>query len=81
KIGYFGKPLIVALNKIDLSNDLENIESLVRDYMSSNYLWSWRLVKVSALKGKGLSELKKVLCEFLSPKTSEGLKTSSFRHN
>lgn len=80
KIGYFGKPLIVALNKVDLSDDLEEIENMVRDYMSSNYLWSWRLVKVSALKGAGLNELKKTLCELLSPKVSESLKTG-LEHN
>ncbi|MFN3268632.1 MAG: GTPase HflX [Zestosphaera sp.] len=81
KIGYFGKPLVVTLNKTDLSNDLENIESLVKHYMTSNYLWSWRLVKVSALRGDGLSELKKTLCELLTPKISETTKTSVLKHN
>ncbi|MEO3992806.1 MAG: GTPase HflX [Desulfurococcaceae archaeon TW002] len=81
KIGYFGKPLVIALNKIDLSNDLENIENLVKQYMTSNYLWSWRLVKVSALRGEGLSELKKTLCELLSPRISETSKTSIHKHN
>lgn len=77
RIGYFGKPLIVALNKVDLSNDLENIESLVRDYMTSNYSWSWRLVKVSALRGDGLNKLKETLCELLSPRTSDVLRPRS----
>ncbi|MGC8974967.1 MAG: GTPase HflX [Thermoprotei archaeon] len=67
RIGYFGKPLIVALNKADLSDNLENIEGMVRDYMTSNYLWDWRLVRISALKGEGLSKLKETLCELLSP--------------
>jgi GTP-binding protein HflX len=75
KIGYFGKPLVVALNKIDLSNDLEDVEELVKKYMSSNYLWSWRLVRVSALRGDGLTELKKTLCELLPPKSAENVKT------
>lgn len=74
KIGYFGKPLIVALNKVDLSNNIEETENMVRGYMSHNYLWSWHLVKVSALKGAGLSELKKTICELLSPKISESLR-------
>lgn len=81
KIGYFGKPLVIALNKTDLTNDLENIENLVKNYMSSNYLWSWRLVKVSALRGEGLNKLKETLCEFLSSKNSESSKISSLKYN
>ncbi len=65
RIGYVGKPLIVALNKIDT---VDNVDMLVRDVgalLSKHYYWAWRITPISALKGYGINTLLKVVYEYL----------------
>ncbi|PUA33129.1 MAG: GTPase HflX [Zestosphaera tikiterensis] len=68
KIGYFGKPLVVALNKVDLLNDVSEVKKVVEEVLSNHYMWSWRVVSISALKGFGVSSLKNVIYELIKPK-------------
>lgn len=65
RIGYVGKPLIVALNKIDA---VDNVDMLVRDVgtlLSKHYYWAWHVTPISALKGYGVNALLKAVCEYL----------------
>ncbi|MEM2157402.1 MAG: GTPase HflX, partial [Sulfolobales archaeon] len=53
KIRYLGKPIIVALNKVDaLNNENEAIEKLsaVKKFLDNNYRWEWDVIPLSALK-------------------------------
>ncbi|HDN76223.1 MAG TPA: GTPase HflX, partial [Acidilobales archaeon] len=45
KIGYIGKPLIIALNKIDLlkSDELYDIITKIKEMVSSLYHWDWSI--------------------------------------
>ena len=58
RIGYIGKPLVVALNKIDLidSSDLRELEAGVAEAVDSS-LWTYRVVGISALKRINIDEL------------------------
>ncbi|MEM2005307.1 MAG: GTPase HflX [Zestosphaera sp.] len=71
RVGYFGKPLVVALNKTDLCGDVRAVEEMVRDYLAARYLWEWRVVRVSALRGEGLEELRQTVHELLTYRTVE----------
>lgn len=71
RVGYFGKPLVVVLNKTDVCSDVKLVEEVVRDYLEARYLWDWRVVKVSALRGDGLDELRHVMYELLARRTVE----------
>lgn len=65
RIGYVGKPLIVALNKIDA---VDNVNMLVKDVgslLSRHYYWSWHVTLISALKGYGIDALLKTVYEYL----------------
>ncbi len=65
RIGYVGKPLIVALNKIDT---VDNVDMLVRDVgtlLSKHYYWAWHVTPISALKGYGINTLLKAVYEYL----------------
>jgi len=66
RIGYLGKPLIVALNKIDeLSDELHSKVALTRDFLSVNYRWRWEVIPISALKGLNLDVLKNLIIDML----------------
>jgi len=65
RIGYVGKPLIVALNKIDA---VDNVNMLVKDVgtlLSKHYHWSWHVAPISALKGYGIDTLLKTVYKYL----------------
>ncbi len=67
RIGYVGKPLIVALNKIDT---VDSADTLIRDVgalLSKHYYWAWRIIPISALKGYGIDILLGVVHEYLHP--------------
>jgi len=70
RIGYVGKPLIVALNKVDLVQEeyVRKLGELVERELRGG-LWSYRIVPISALKGVNIDLLKKVLEEVLEPPT------------
>ncbi len=72
RIGYFGKPLVIALNKVDACEDVDLVERMVREYVSLKYLWSWRVVRISALTGYGVEELKRVISEILTHRLRRG---------
>ncbi len=63
RVGYVGKPLVVALNKIDLvSNDeLRTVRKVVTDVITRGYPWKWGLVEISASRGVNLGKLKEVI--------------------
>ena len=70
RIGYVGKPLVVALNKVDLvqGDYVSKLEEIV-DRELRGGLWSYRVVPISALKGVNIDLLKKVLEEVLESPT------------
>ncbi len=58
RIGFIGKPLIVAVNKVDLTDDMGyGSAQLARDVLSSTTLWEWSVVRVSARTGYGIGDL------------------------
>ncbi len=63
KVGYVGKPLVIALNKIDLvsSSELSNVRYIVEDVVRREYPWSWYLVEISASKRLNLGKLAEVM--------------------
>ncbi|MCS7099512.1 MAG: GTPase [Sulfolobales archaeon] len=65
-IGFVGRPLIVALNKIDLvdSGKVAKLKSLVNSEVDRG-MWFYRVVEISALRGTNLDLLKKALLEVL----------------
>ena len=68
RIGYVGKPIIVALNKIDVISSKEDLNSkieAVEDFLDSNYRWGWRVIPLSALKEINLDLLKKCILDFI----------------
>ncbi len=66
KIGYMGKPLVVALNKIDLRDDQgHQVEDAVRRTLPDIYPWRWSVVRISALKEINLDTLKEVIADFI----------------
>ncbi len=77
RIGYVGKPLIVALNKIDA---VDNVDVLVRDVgtlLSKHYYWAWHVTPISALKGYGINALLEAVYEYLQLPSLGGNRTSS----
>lgn len=71
KIGYVGKPLVVALNKIDLCSDEgRQVEDAVRKIIPEIYPWRWSVVRISALKGVNLDALKEVVANFIKKENS-----------
>ncbi len=75
KIGYFGKPLVVALNKIDLLRDVSEVKKVVEEVLNTHYMWEWYVVSISALKGLGIESLKKIIYKLIKP---EDLSMSRF---
>lgn len=76
KIGYVGKPLLVALNKMDLTlSDLNMKLEVVRNYLSSNYMWGFEVIPISALKGLNLDLLKESLIKTLNGVRIESIRT------
>ena len=76
RIGYVGKPLIVALNKIDA---VDNVDVLVRDVgtlLSKHYYWAWHITPISALKGYGINALLEAVYEYLQLPSLGGNRTS-----
>jgi len=71
RIGYVGKPLIVALNKVDVVKDINILVKDVSELLSKNYYWSWYVAPISALTGYGMSTLLKKVYEYL-----QGVNTS-----
>jgi len=69
-IGYVGRPLVVALNKLDLVDtpSVVKLRSLIEPELNCS-LWSYKVVEVSALKGINLGGLKNTLLDAL--KSSE----------
>ncbi len=65
-IGYVGKPLVVALNKLDLVDPSREIalRELVESEVRSD-VWPYRVVSISALKRINLDSLKDALFEVL----------------
>jgi GTP-binding protein HflX len=79
KIGYIGKPIIVVLNKIDLASDNgSDAELIVKNIMSVEYPWDWRLIKVSALRGINLKGLKEVVSDYLREQLTESLRAENW---
>ncbi len=71
KIGYVGKPLVIALNKIDLCSDEgRQVEDAVRKTVPEIYPWKWSVVRISALKGVNLNVLKEVVADFIKKEGS-----------
>ena len=71
KIGYLGKSLVVALNKVDLCPDEgRQAEYAVRNMISERYPWEWEVVRISALKGINIDLLKEVIADFIKKKTN-----------
>ncbi len=69
RIGYVGKPIIVALNKIDSISDEEGLSmklGAVEDFLSNNYKWEWRVIPLSALKQINLDLLKESISELVT---------------
>lgn len=68
KVGYIGKPIIVALNKIDVINDDNALNmklKVVEDFLDSNYRWEWKVIPLSALKNINLDLLKNFISDFI----------------
>lgn len=65
-IGYVGRPLVVALNKLDLvdPDDIARLKSLVESEVSPD-VWPYETVEISALRGLNLAEFKRVLLDVL----------------
>lgn len=57
EIGFIGKPLVIAFNKIDLVDDYEEKVLEVDDWARSLYPWTWGTVPISAKKGTNLRRL------------------------
>ncbi len=67
KIGYVGKPLITALNKVDLlASDPAALAHDVSKFLDSIYPWRHYEVPVSALKGAGINGLINCLSSVLA---------------
>ncbi len=75
KVGYVGKPLIIALNKIDLVNyeHIVRVRELVSRILSSYYPWDYSLVDISAIRGTNLSKLKEVILHYLRKTKTENI--------
>jgi len=66
RIGYVGKPIVIALNKIDLCSDRgRKIEDAVRSVLPNAYPWRWGVVRISALEEVNLDVLKEVVSDFV----------------
>ncbi len=72
KIGYLGKPLIVALNKIDAvgNDELMSKLEIVKEFLSNNYRWEWKVIPISALKLVNIDLLKELISKYLEYSTS-----------
>ncbi|MCD6428785.1 MAG: GTPase HflX [Desulfurococcales archaeon] len=78
RIGYVGKPLVIALNKIDLCVDEgRRVEDAVRRAIPEIYPWRWSVVRISALKGVNLNALKEVVTNYIKEKSSICVKDRS----
>ncbi len=67
RIGYMGKPLLVALNKVDLvGREISNKVEAVRKHLSFNYRWRWEVIPISALNGLNLDLLKEYVVKLLN---------------
>ncbi|MDW7968971.1 MAG: GTPase HflX [Sulfolobales archaeon] len=69
KIGYLGKPIIVALNKIDAVEDVGEAEeklNAVKKFLDVNYRWRWDVITLSALKQVNIDLLKERIVDFIS---------------
>ena len=53
---------------MDLLDDVSEVKKVVEEVLSNHYMWSWRVVSISALKGFGVSSLKNVIYELIKPK-------------
>ena len=69
-IGFEGKPIIVALNKIDLLNsnpeskrNIDDIAKSVDEYLHSKNVNVARIVPISALKNLNIDMLKESICQ------------------
>lgn len=68
KIGYLGKPIIVALNKIDAVGNSEEVEGklkVVREFLKGSYMWGWDVIPLSALKHINIDLLKERVVHFI----------------
>ena len=75
RIGYVGKPIVIALNKIDLCSDRGRmVEDAVRSVLPDTYPWRWGVVRISALEEANLDVLKEVTSDFIR-KEKAGLRT------
>ncbi len=76
RIGYVGKPLIVALNKIDAVDDVDVLVRDVGTLLSKHYYWAWHVTPISALKGYGINALLEAVYEYLQLPSPSGNHTS-----
>ena len=78
RIGYMGKPLIIALNKIDkvTIEESSSIKNLVDDIVGSMYPWSYSIVPISAMKGHNLELLKSEVIRYIRKEETRDIRTT-----
>lgn len=78
RIGYMGKPLIIALNKIDkvTIEESSSIKNLVDDIVGSMYPWSYSIVPISAMKGHNLELLKSEVIRYIRKEETRDICTT-----
>jgi len=78
RIGYVGKPLIIALNKIDKVDirELNSLKSLVNDIVRGMYPWSYSIVCISAMKGHNLDLLKNEVIKYIRKEKASNIRTT-----
>ena len=59
EIGYTGRPLIIAVNKVDLLDDYEEVVEEVRDEAERLYPWTAEVMPISAKTGFNVKRLAK----------------------
>ncbi len=69
-IGFIGKPLIVALNKVDLIGDATLVLSSASSLLKRIYPWTCSTVAISALKGYGIDKLLTIISRLLKTKAT-----------
>ncbi len=78
EIGAVGIPLVIALNKVDLVNEMRarDIESKVRGFLESTEVNVVDVVTISALKRLNFDRLKEAICRAVSLSMSSSLPKS-----
>jgi len=78
RIGYVGKPLIIALNKMDKvdGKELNSVKSLVNGIVSEMYPWSYSIVCISAMKSYNLDLLKNEVVKYIRREEASNIRTT-----